>query len=314
MTKRIAIFAHYDKDHIIDDYVIYYLTELKKVAEIVFVSDCNLPDEELAKIEHLTIRSIAEPHGEYDFGSYKVGFKYIQPKLQEYDELLFVNDSCYGPFWSLQDYWDIMTTRECDFWGLFEHFCPGEKKWYVQSYFIVFKKQIFTSQIFADFILGIRKLPNKAQIVAVYEIGLSELLHSNNFSSASICPKSIANQPHTNDLLGLVSEYRFPLLKRSLLATNPCNTRMVSQLYETLKTQLASLYDFKLIENHLQRTAPDHKNVWHFPISNSDHFLKLLGIPIIGWKFRNKRRFCFFSFKFFGLTIFKLPVRLSGKS
>ena len=39
--KRVVIFAHYDKDNIVDDYVIYYLKALKEVAsEIIFVS-CN---------------------------------------------------------------------------------------------------------------------------------------------------------------------------------------------------------------------------------------------------------------------------------
>ena len=41
----IAVFAHFDKDNLIDDYVVEYLQELKKVAEkIIFVSDCNIID------------------------------------------------------------------------------------------------------------------------------------------------------------------------------------------------------------------------------------------------------------------------------
>ena len=37
--KRAAVFAHYDKDKIIDDYVIYYLKSLKEIFDnIVFVS------------------------------------------------------------------------------------------------------------------------------------------------------------------------------------------------------------------------------------------------------------------------------------
>ena len=33
VMKRIALFAHYDRDGIIDDYVIYYLRGLTRVAE-----------------------------------------------------------------------------------------------------------------------------------------------------------------------------------------------------------------------------------------------------------------------------------------
>ena len=40
--KRLCIFAHYDKDNLIDDYVIYYLRELKKsFNKIIFVSDSD---------------------------------------------------------------------------------------------------------------------------------------------------------------------------------------------------------------------------------------------------------------------------------
>ncbi|MBT5828295.1 MAG: lipopolysaccharide biosynthesis-like protein, partial [Alphaproteobacteria bacterium] len=40
--KRITIFAHFDKQNIIDDYVIDYLKELRKYSEIIFVSDGDL--------------------------------------------------------------------------------------------------------------------------------------------------------------------------------------------------------------------------------------------------------------------------------
>ena len=52
--KRLCVFAHWDRDNIIDDYVIYYLKALKQVVStLVFVSDCDLPSEELEKLELL---------------------------------------------------------------------------------------------------------------------------------------------------------------------------------------------------------------------------------------------------------------------
>lgn len=35
--NNIAIFAHYDKDNLIDDYVVYYLEQLKKYVKILFL-------------------------------------------------------------------------------------------------------------------------------------------------------------------------------------------------------------------------------------------------------------------------------------
>ena len=40
--NNVAVFAHYDKDNIIDDYVLDYLSKLSKVADVIFVSDNNL--------------------------------------------------------------------------------------------------------------------------------------------------------------------------------------------------------------------------------------------------------------------------------
>lgn len=77
--KRTAVFAHYDKNNLIQDYVVYYLSELKKCAEkIIFVSDSDVLPEELKKIEGIVEQSIIGRHGEYDFGSYKRGFLYAK--------------------------------------------------------------------------------------------------------------------------------------------------------------------------------------------------------------------------------------------
>ena len=65
--KRTAVFAHYDKNNLIQDYVVCYLSELKKCAEkIIFVSDSDVLPEELKKIEGIVEQSIIGRHGEYD--------------------------------------------------------------------------------------------------------------------------------------------------------------------------------------------------------------------------------------------------------
>ena len=98
--KILAVFAGYDKDNIIDDYVVYYIKELKKIADIIYVSDCNMLDNELNKISEHCIHLINGHHGEYDFGSYKRGYLYAKENniLQNYNKIIFCNDSCYGPF------------------------------------------------------------------------------------------------------------------------------------------------------------------------------------------------------------------------
>ena len=97
MKKRLVIFAHYDKDEVIDEYVVQYLRELKKFAsDIVFVSDGYLKSDEIEKIQPLVSEVIAQKHREYDFGSYKIGFFLLNSKYKEKllncDEVIFAND------------------------------------------------------------------------------------------------------------------------------------------------------------------------------------------------------------------------------
>lgn len=92
--KRIALFAHYDRDGLIDDYVIYYLQGLQKVAQsILFVSNCELAAGEAAKLEGLAELVFAGKHDTYDFGSWKIGFEHIGYNLTGWDEVIIANDS-----------------------------------------------------------------------------------------------------------------------------------------------------------------------------------------------------------------------------
>ncbi|HIT91718.1 MAG TPA: hypothetical protein IAD11_02200 [Candidatus Stercorousia faecigallinarum] len=179
--KRAVIFAHYDKNREIKDYVLYYLKELKKTADtIIFVSCCDLKNA--CCLNGLADKIIAEQHNEYDFGSYKRGFLFLQDKLDDYDELIFANDSCYGPLYQLQSIFDSMDN--CDFWGITKNNYGYKKNLgqffvkrpHIQSYFVVFKKNVFTKSFFADFIKSIKHEESKKLVISNYEIGLTELL------------------------------------------------------------------------------------------------------------------------------------------
>ena len=180
--KRLAIFAHFDKHKLIDDYVILYLEKLKEVVDdIIFVSDGNIEEKELQKINHLILDSICQRHEEYDFGSYKRGFfllkdKYEQ-KFNDLDELVFANDSCYcvGDF--TETFKKIENNKTTDVFGLTDN---NEKSYHLQSYFLVFRKTIFHQDFFERFFKNIKKLDNKKDIIFQYEIGLSEIIKQNN--------------------------------------------------------------------------------------------------------------------------------------
>ena len=266
MSKKIAIFAHWDPDNLIDDYVIYYLTELQKIADVIFVSDCDLPEEELAKIESLVMQSIAHRHGEYDFGSYKRGFFCAETIIKEYDELIFANDSCYGPFFPFEDLWKEMDACPCDYWGLFKHLDPTINIWHIQSYFIVFKKQVFSSPVFSNFMASIGLEKKKEDVILKYEVGLSDMLNRTGFHDASLCPPSSKNETHQKKTYELTLQHHLPLLKKAYLAENPCREPFIYKTVLNLQKLLEDKYPYILIEDHLTRTAPkNYQEQWFHP-------------------------------------------------
>ena len=107
--KRLAIYATYDKEGIIDAYIPYCLQELHKVAnDIVVVSNHVLLQEQKRKL------SMAEEVYERDDVGFDMGgFAYVigrlaaQDRLKDYDEIIFMNDSVFGPFYPFLEMFEI---------------------------------------------------------------------------------------------------------------------------------------------------------------------------------------------------------------
>ena len=176
--NRAIIFAHYDKYNVVDDYVYYYLKELQKNAlHLIFVSTAKLIEKDIVKVSRYCSKVIVRENIGYDFMSYKVGlesFNYL-----EYDEVILCNDSVYGPLYPLTTLFSDMKNQECDFWGITE---SNVLNYHLQSYFLVFRKQVLSSLIFKNFFDTIKILKNKNDIIEQYEIGLSQQLLRNSFN------------------------------------------------------------------------------------------------------------------------------------
>ncbi len=213
--NRVCIFAHYDKDNIVDDYVIYYLNALKKdFSTIVFVSDSDLPKQEVEKISSLCDFVQAYHHGEYDWGSYKFGYIIAKQNnlLSDADELLLCNDSVYGPVNSL-----LLDKMTSDFNGYYENLYGLEKdveEPHLQSWFLLIKKKMFLSDIFDSFMMSITRFQDKLDIIRNYEIGFTTIF-SKNFSYSALYTSNMSDSV-TNAPIKML-ENGFPFIKTRIL-------------------------------------------------------------------------------------------------
>ena len=210
--RRMAIFASFSQNASIDDHVIFYLNELKKwVDGIVFVADNPLLPDQLNKIRNIVICAQCKRHEEYDWGSYKRGFQYLQENnlLSESDELIICNDSCFGPIFPFSDLFSEMNSREkkTDFWGISMGYAI---KPHIQSYFFCIKRNVFLNPCFSQFMQSVTAQEDVLGVLLNYEFEFTEYLEKHGFKYDTYFNSSlVGNNINMNDFLDL----KIPLVK-----------------------------------------------------------------------------------------------------
>lgn len=180
--KRLFLFAGYDKNGIIDDALIYYVSALSKFGDVVVCMDSDCSKTETDKLKPYIIHTIAKRHGEYDFGSYKRNFQYARDKklLDKYDNVYLVNDSVFGPMFDMTNTIKDIESKPTDAVGMI--ISKHKTHAFMESWFVKLNKKIFTSQWFDEFISSVQLQPTKAKITIKYEHGLTNLIQNNNCS------------------------------------------------------------------------------------------------------------------------------------
>ena len=230
MRKRLGIFAMHDDNGEVKEYVSYLLREVKEMlSELVVVSNGELTEnakQELKKYTKLVF--VREDQG-YDATAFKEAqINYIGwEMINEYEELVLINDSCYGPIYPLKSIFKDMEKTPYDFWGMSEHKecpCPeniyGIKKMprHIQPYFFVVKKNVFSSYCYRAFWEGLGEIATYVEAVVKYELRLTEYLENSGYRGGSymnVMRKQDVEFPHIMlHPYECVKEYRMPFVKR----------------------------------------------------------------------------------------------------
>ncbi|WP_434661755.1 rhamnan synthesis F family protein [Paraburkholderia sp. A3BS-1L] len=205
--KRLCLFAGYSPANRIDDYVVHYLRELSKFADVYYQAANDAHESELEKLDDISRGRWAQAHEKYDFGSWqKLIFRLGWREIEKYDSIILANDSNYGPLHDLCKVFERMDAAGLDAWGITENY--GVTR-HLQSYFLTFNRAVIDSQVFRDFFESIAIESSKIDICLKYEIGLGRLLSNNNFSFAPFINRSTLNIPFGAD----ISSYQNTLLR-----------------------------------------------------------------------------------------------------
>lgn len=104
-----------------------------------------------------------------DFGSWKIALHVFREVLSQYDEIVFINDSVFGPIYPLSDMFEKMQSRNHDVWSASDHWTP----YHLQSYFMVFRKTAIDSGTLFKFFDNYEPTNSKSLGIVLGEQGLS---------------------------------------------------------------------------------------------------------------------------------------------
>ncbi len=270
--RMLVLFAHYDRDGIVDDYVLRYLEALSILdADICFITAVDDPLE-LKKVRSRVSKIIIKNDAGRDFGSWYLALKTLAPEISgTYEHIVFVNDSIYFPVVDPSDFFARMQTLKFNLWGLTDSREQGV--YHLQSFWLVFDHKA-QKVVFPEFIRRFEATPymTKAGQIASFEFGLSHFAADQGLAIGAYCAiddirddvirwpqlsrwleivqKGIIGVNATHRLWDLlVGYYRFPGLKLELLRDNPLHMK-IEGWQKTIDPQVLNA---GVVERHLER-------------------------------------------------------------
>ena len=232
--KRLGIFCMYDKDGVVDDYILYLLQEIKKVlTHLTIICNGKLYPEGRARLEKYTDDIFVRENTGFDMAAWKHGILDKKDELKDYDELILFNDSFYGPFYPFQDIFDEMAKRSnADFWGLTIHgkteattavFPDGYIREHIQSYFLVVRNRMLHSKEFITYWETSETSTGFQETITWHEVLFTETFFEKGFTYDVYCDTREWEKDYTvkiNHYLysteKLLKEYRCPVIKKKV--------------------------------------------------------------------------------------------------
>ncbi len=116
--KRCGVFVFYNEHGKVGQYVEILLKSIQSVLdELVIIINGKIESHAKEKLSQYSSHIFQRDNVGYDGGAYKDVFtSFLRGKdWAQWDELLLINDTFYGPFYDWHEVFDVMDGRKCDF-------------------------------------------------------------------------------------------------------------------------------------------------------------------------------------------------------
>lgn len=275
--KRIAFYSFSDNDGMLDDYILYQVSDLRKnIDHILFISYGKLTQESRKKIDPYVDEIFVCEKEKFDIEAYRKGIEIVGwDKLAEYDELVMINDACFGPVYPFKEAFDWSASQDLDFWGLTTHgempvnaytahnyeYIPE----YIQTSFLVIRNNLLKSREYKDFWKQLPRIMSHKHAVDCYESVFTKVFKDKGYISQVYCNtddlKKVSYDPVMFLPTEMIKKRRCPVFDRKVfLGYHPYGERdyctfgeHVSEFIQFIEEETG--YDMNMVWDNLLRTC-----------------------------------------------------------
>lgn len=216
--RRTCITSCFFADGRISETLLFLLRGLREVADnIILIGDCQVIPEELDKLADLVCYASFGRHEQYDFGSYKRGLAYARENdllnEEDVDELILINDSCYGPIYPFKESFDPMSEDFCDFWG-YAGYSTAHVNMHISTYFLVFKRTVIDQFLLDEFLSRVEGKLDRGAVITLLETQLTNFLVEHGLLFTTTTKDLEPSINGFNYPLTFLKDCRVPLVKK----------------------------------------------------------------------------------------------------
>jgi len=271
----LGIYFFYDRDGIVDDYNIYLLKDLREnLDKLLVVCNGELTPAGKVRFESVADEVLVRENRGFDVWAYKAGMAhYGWEQLAQYDEVVLLNFTHYGPVYPFREMFEKMNLREADFWGIvmrygFPHDPYNKCKYgyipdHVPSAFMVIRRNMISSPAFRQYWDTMREINSYEDSICYHEAIFTIDFAAQGFKYALYIDaddlKEYWDYPLMLYPLELVKNRRCPLFKRRSFFNiyeeffvGSCG-EATAEFYEYLRRETS--YDVNMIWDNLLRTS-----------------------------------------------------------
>ena len=211
--------------------------------------------------------ALFDPHGEYDFGSYKRGLQWAdqQGLLQASSHVLICNDSIYGPLADLAVTIAPMLQRKDEAWALTESL---QLTPHLQSFFLLFGTSVLQRPSIRSLFDQVQRQPHRQALIETYELGLSKALLSEGLELKAVLPAhqrrlSLSGQPMLNPTAWPLTSVGLglPVIKKKALLDELANEEGFAETCRLLARRNPVLWQAVLQESPHWRLWSHHLSI-----------------------------------------------------